>query len=80
MLSCVTCMFVVIPFEINMFRSYLHACSVFEAERPGCRFSVQQRIATFFYKVRVTDTISQIYFYTLATYSDTFLFRDSCMV
>ncbi|CAK9323297.1 unnamed protein product [Citrullus colocynthis] len=32
-----------------------HACealpsSVFEAERPGCRFSVQQRIATFFYK------------------------------
>ncbi|XP_023527108.1 protein RETICULATA, chloroplastic-like [Cucurbita pepo subsp. pepo] len=33
----------------------LHACealpsSVFEAERPGCRFSVQQRILTFFYK------------------------------
>ncbi|XP_022145582.1 protein RETICULATA, chloroplastic-like isoform X2 [Momordica charantia] len=32
-----------------------HACgalpsSVFEAERPGCRFSIQQRIATFFYK------------------------------
>ncbi|KAH7561166.1 hypothetical protein JRO89_XS10G0182700 [Xanthoceras sorbifolium] len=25
--------------------------SVFEAERPGCRFSVQQRIATYFYKV-----------------------------
>uniref|UniRef100_A0A1D1Y057 Protein RETICULATA, chloroplastic n=2 Tax=Magnoliopsida TaxID=3398 RepID=A0A1D1Y057_9ARAE len=24
--------------------------SVFEAERPGCRFSVQQRIGTFFYK------------------------------
>ncbi|KAK6912434.1 Protein RETICULATA-related [Dillenia turbinata] len=24
--------------------------SVFEAERPGCRYSVQQRIATFFYK------------------------------
>lgn len=24
--------------------------SVFEAERPGCRFSVQQRIATYFYK------------------------------
>lgn len=32
-----------------------HACrdlpsSVFEAERPGCRFSAQQRIATYFYK------------------------------
>ncbi|KDO45621.1 hypothetical protein CISIN_1g015583mg [Citrus sinensis] len=25
--------------------------SVFEAERPGCRFSVKQRIATYFYKV-----------------------------
>ncbi|XP_042512892.1 protein RETICULATA, chloroplastic-like [Macadamia integrifolia] len=24
--------------------------SVFEAERPGCRFTVQQRIATYFYK------------------------------
>ncbi|CDP06995.1 unnamed protein product [Coffea canephora] len=24
--------------------------SVFEAERPGCKFSVQQRIATYFYK------------------------------
>ncbi|CAI9105528.1 OLC1v1004465C1 [Oldenlandia corymbosa var. corymbosa] len=24
--------------------------SVFEAERPGCRFSLQQRIATYFYK------------------------------
>ncbi|KAK2980060.1 hypothetical protein RJ640_028789, partial [Escallonia rubra] len=24
--------------------------SVFEAERPGCRFSVQQRVATYFYK------------------------------
>lgn len=24
--------------------------SVFEAERPGCRFSVKQRVATFFYK------------------------------
>lgn len=34
---------------------FQHACSnlpssVFEAERPGCRFSVKQRIATFFYK------------------------------
>ncbi|KAA8550245.1 hypothetical protein F0562_001929 [Nyssa sinensis] len=32
-----------------------HVCgalpsSVFEAERPGCRFSVKQRIATYFYK------------------------------
>ncbi|KAJ1401745.1 Protein RETICULATA-related [Sesbania bispinosa] len=32
-----------------------HACaalpsSVFEAERPGCKFSVKQRIATYFYK------------------------------
>ncbi|KAF7823290.1 protein RETICULATA-RELATED 1, chloroplastic [Senna tora] len=32
-----------------------HACaalpsSVFEAERPGCKFSVMQRIATYFYK------------------------------
>lgn len=32
-----------------------HACnvlpsSVFEAERPGCRFSVKQRIASYFYK------------------------------
>jgi len=25
--------------------------SVFEAERPGCRFSAQQRLATYFYKV-----------------------------
>ncbi|OVA15565.1 Protein of unknown function DUF3411 [Macleaya cordata] len=24
--------------------------SVFEAERPGCRFSIQQRVATYFYK------------------------------
>ncbi|KAK9682705.1 hypothetical protein RND81_10G090700 [Saponaria officinalis] len=34
---------------------FQHACqdlpsSVFEAERPGCRFSVKQRIATYFYK------------------------------
>ncbi|KAG4968551.1 hypothetical protein JHK87_034202 [Glycine soja] len=33
-----------------------HACaalpsSVFEAERPGCKFSTMQRIATYFYKV-----------------------------
>ncbi|XP_057956292.1 protein RETICULATA-RELATED 1, chloroplastic [Malania oleifera] len=32
-----------------------HACaalpsSVFEAERPGCRFSMKQRVATYFYK------------------------------
>ncbi|KAF5931108.1 hypothetical protein HYC85_031981 [Camellia sinensis] len=25
--------------------------SVFEAERPGCKFSMKQRIATYFYKV-----------------------------
>ncbi|KAK4764967.1 hypothetical protein SAY86_026057 [Trapa natans] len=35
--------------------SFQHACnslpsSVFEAERPGCKFSVNQRIATYFYK------------------------------
>ncbi|KAL2897925.1 Protein RETICULATA-RELATED 1 chloroplastic [Bienertia sinuspersici] len=34
---------------------FQHACrnlpsSVFEAERPGCRFSVKQRIAAYFYK------------------------------
>ncbi|KAH9613016.1 hypothetical protein KSS87_008649 [Heliosperma pusillum] len=34
---------------------FQHACqdlpsSVFEAERPGCRFSVKQRIGTYFYK------------------------------
>lgn len=34
-----------------LMRSYFTSCSVFEAERPGCRFSVQQRIATYFYKV-----------------------------
>ncbi|TXG71817.1 hypothetical protein EZV62_000396 [Acer yangbiense] len=25
-------------------------CSVFEAERPGCKFSVKRRVATYFYK------------------------------
>ncbi|KAL5763868.1 hypothetical protein ACOSP7_016233 [Xanthoceras sorbifolium] len=39
----------------GLFGRVQHACaslpsSVFEAERPGCRFSVQQRIATYFYK------------------------------
>ncbi|KAF2288623.1 hypothetical protein GH714_009509 [Hevea brasiliensis] len=39
----------------GLFGRLLHAygalpSSVFEAERPGCRFSVQQRIATYFYK------------------------------
>lgn len=29
----------------------LTLCSVFEAERPGCRFSVQQRLGTYFFKV-----------------------------
>ncbi|KAJ0020269.1 hypothetical protein Pint_32001 [Pistacia integerrima] len=39
----------------GLFGRIQHACrslpsSVFEAERPGCRFSVKQRIATYFYK------------------------------
>ncbi|PKI66041.1 hypothetical protein CRG98_013536 [Punica granatum] len=39
----------------GLFGQLQHACnslpsSVFEAERPGCRFSVGQRIATYFYK------------------------------
>ncbi|XP_020879207.1 protein RETICULATA-RELATED 1, chloroplastic isoform X2 [Arabidopsis lyrata subsp. lyrata] len=39
----------------GLFKDLKRACaslpsSVFEAERPGCKFSVNQRIATFFYK------------------------------
>ncbi|XP_022731426.1 protein RETICULATA-RELATED 1, chloroplastic [Durio zibethinus] len=39
----------------GLFGHLQHACSalpssVFEAERPGCKFSVRQRIATYFYK------------------------------
>ncbi|XWS71526.1 hypothetical protein CRYUN_Cryun03dG0145300 [Craigia yunnanensis] len=39
----------------GLFGRIQHACaalpsSVFEAERPGCKFSVKQRIATYFYK------------------------------
>ncbi|CAN8252603.1 unnamed protein product [Cochlearia groenlandica] len=39
----------------GLFKGLNRACaalpsSVFEAERPGCKFSVNQRIATFFYK------------------------------
>ncbi|XP_074280531.1 protein RETICULATA-RELATED 1, chloroplastic-like [Silene latifolia] len=39
----------------GVFGRFQHACqdlpsSVFEAERPGCRFSVKQRIGTYFYK------------------------------
>ncbi|XP_021278107.1 protein RETICULATA-RELATED 1, chloroplastic isoform X2 [Herrania umbratica] len=39
----------------GLFGRLQHACaalpsSVFEAERPGCKFSVKQRIATYFYK------------------------------
>ncbi|GMJ15492.1 hypothetical protein HRI_005218400 [Hibiscus trionum] len=39
----------------GLFGRLQHACSalpssVFEAERPGCKFSANQRIATFFYK------------------------------
>lgn len=39
----------------GLFGNIKHACtalpsSVFEAERPGCKFTVKQRIAAFFYK------------------------------
>ncbi|KAI5322546.1 PREDICTED: RETICULATA-RELATED [Prunus dulcis] len=39
----------------GLFGRLQHACaalpsSVFEAERPGCKFSVKQRVATYFYK------------------------------
>ncbi|CAH9097320.1 unnamed protein product [Cuscuta epithymum] len=39
----------------GLFGRLQHACgslpsSVFEAERPGCKFSLQQRVATYFYK------------------------------
>ncbi|KAK1589219.1 hypothetical protein Q3G72_031661 [Acer saccharum] len=39
----------------GLFGRVQHACaslpsSVFEAERPGCKFSVKQRVATYFYK------------------------------
>ncbi|XP_052173882.1 protein RETICULATA-RELATED 1, chloroplastic [Diospyros lotus] len=39
----------------GLFGQIKHACgalpsSVFEAERPGCKFTVKQRIATYFYK------------------------------
>ncbi|EXB81616.1 hypothetical protein L484_014100 [Morus notabilis] len=39
----------------GLFGNIRHACaalpsSVFEAERPGCKFTVSQRIATYFYK------------------------------
>lgn len=39
----------------SLFGRFQHACgalpsSVFEAERPGCRFTLQQRILTYFYK------------------------------
>ncbi|XP_010554927.1 PREDICTED: protein RETICULATA, chloroplastic [Tarenaya hassleriana] len=38
-------------FTGRMLRAYnALPSSVFEAERPGCRFSVQQRLATYFYK------------------------------
>ncbi|RAL37516.1 hypothetical protein DM860_000210 [Cuscuta australis] len=43
------------PVSTGLFGRLRYACgslpsSVFEAERPGCRFSLQQRIATYFYK------------------------------
>ncbi|XP_059314786.1 protein RETICULATA-RELATED 1, chloroplastic [Lycium ferocissimum] len=39
----------------SSFGRFRHACgtlpsSMFEAERPGCKFTLQQRISTFFYK------------------------------
>lgn len=42
-------------FQAALFGRIKHAIgalpsSVFEAERPGCKFSMQQRIATYFYK------------------------------
>ncbi|XP_009622878.1 protein RETICULATA-RELATED 1, chloroplastic [Nicotiana tabacum] len=42
-------------FSSSSFGRFRHACgalpsSVFEAERPGCKFTLQQRIATYFYK------------------------------
>ncbi|XVF46837.1 hypothetical protein PTKIN_Ptkin03bG0059900 [Pterospermum kingtungense] len=44
----------------GLFGRLQHACSalpssVFEAERPGCKFSVKQRIATYFYKVHIAE-------------------------
>lgn len=56
MLSCVTCKFLS-SLLVSVCLEVIFMCSVFEAERPGCRFSVQQRIATFFYKVRVIDLL-----------------------
>ncbi|KAI4373575.1 hypothetical protein MLD38_011689 [Melastoma candidum] len=35
--------------QVQRISAYLPS-SVFEAERPGCRFTVQQRVATYFYK------------------------------
>ncbi|KAK1588836.1 hypothetical protein Q3G72_027631 [Acer saccharum] len=39
----------------GLFGRIQHACaslpnSVFEAERPGCKFSIKQRVATYFHK------------------------------
>ena len=39
--------------KIFSFLKVILLCSVFEAERPGCRFSLQQRMGTYFYKVRI---------------------------
>ncbi|CAN6863264.1 protein RETICULATA-RELATED 1, chloroplastic [Brassica napus] len=44
-----------VPSSTGLFSGLKRSCaalpsSVFEAERPGCKFSVNQRIATFFYK------------------------------
>lgn len=44
-----------LPSSTGLFSGLKRSCaalpsSVFEAERPGCKFSVNQRVATFFYK------------------------------
>lgn len=36
---------------------FMILCSVFEAERPGCRFSIEQRVGTYFYKVCKLGTL-----------------------
>lgn len=48
--------------KTGLFAPVTRACnslpsSVFEAERPGCKFSVQQRIGTYFYKGVLYGTV-----------------------
>jgi hypothetical protein len=47
-------------YQSDTLLSCLFTCSVFEAERPGCRFTVQQRIGTYFYKVE-NVTLSKVF-------------------